>query len=60
LIPVDVGYPVAQLLALDGQAVEGYGVIPDVAVSLDRDQLLEGIDAQLQAGIDYILRIGAE
>jgi C-terminal processing protease CtpA/Prc len=50
-----LGYPVGQLLAADGRVLEGYGVIPDIAVSLDRGQLLEGIDAQLQAGIDYIL-----
>jgi len=50
-----LGYPVAQLLTPDGVALEGYGVIPDISVSLERDQLLAGIDAQLQAAIDYIL-----
>jgi carboxyl-terminal processing protease len=50
-----LGYPVAQLLAPDGTVLEGYGVIPDIAVTLDRNQLLEGIDAQLEAGINYIL-----
>jgi len=52
-----LGYPVAQLLAPDGTVLEGHGVIPDVAVILDRSQLLEGIDAQLEAGINYILGI---
>jgi carboxyl-terminal processing protease len=50
-----LGYPVAQLLAPDGTALEGYGVVPDIAVTLDRSQLLEGIDAQLEAGINFIL-----
>jgi C-terminal peptidase prc len=50
-----LGYPVAQLLTTDGTVLEGHGVIPDVAVSLDRAQLLEGIDAQLEAGIDFVL-----
>jgi C-terminal processing protease CtpA/Prc len=36
-------------------ALEGYGVIPDISVTLERRQLLEGIDAQLEAGINYIL-----
>ncbi len=49
-----LGYPVVQLVTSDGRVLEGYGVIPDITVSLDREQLLEGIDAQLQAGIDYI------
>jgi carboxyl-terminal processing protease len=50
-----LGYPVAQLLAPDGIVVEGRGVIPDITVALERSQLLAGIDAQLQAAIDYIV-----
>ena len=50
-----LGYPVAQLLAPDGTVVEGRGVIPDTSVTLERDQLLAGIDAQLQAAIDYLV-----
>jgi len=53
-----LGYPVAQLLTPDGLALEGYGVIPDINVSLERDQLLAGIDTQLQAAVDYILATG--
>lgn len=49
-----LGYPVAQLVTSDGRVLEGVGVTPDVTVALDRDQLLEGIDAQLQAAIDFI------
>jgi len=55
-----LGYPVAQLLAPDGTVLEGYGVIPDITVALDRSQLLEGIDAQLEAGIHYILEATQE
>lgn len=50
-----LGYPVAQLLSPDGTELEAHGVIPDIAVTLDRSQLLEGTDAQLEAGINYIL-----
>ena len=50
-----LGYPVAQLITSDGRVLEGYGVIPDIAVTLERSQLLEEIDAQLQAAIDYIV-----
>jgi C-terminal processing protease CtpA/Prc len=49
-----LGYPVAQLISTEGVALEGYGVIPDIIVSLKRSQLLEGIDAQLEAAIEYI------
>jgi carboxyl-terminal processing protease len=55
-----LGYPVAQVLAPDGTVLEGYGVIPDVTVTLDQSQLLEGIDAQLEAGINYILETTQE
>jgi C-terminal peptidase prc len=49
-----LGYPVAQIRTPDGTVLEGHGVIPDVAVSLDRAQLLAGVDAQLEAGIRHI------
>jgi carboxyl-terminal processing protease len=48
-------YPVAELLTPDGKVVEGNGVIPDINVVLERSQLLAGVDAQLQAAIDYII-----
>jgi len=48
-------YPVAELLTPAGKVVEGNGVIPDITVTLERDQLLAGIDAQLQAAIDYLV-----
>ena len=53
-----LGFPVAQLITPDGKVLEGYGIIPDITVVLERDQLLAGIDAQLQASIDYILATG--
>ena len=53
---VILGYPVVLLLARDGKVIEGYGILPDISVTLERSQLLEGIDAQLQAAIDYISR----
>jgi len=49
-------HPVKQLVTAEGKVVEGYGVIPDIAVTLERDQLLAGIDAQLEAAIQAILR----
>lgn len=50
-----LGYPVVQLITPDGRVLEGYGVIPDIPVDLDRGQLLKGVDAQLQAAIQYIV-----
>jgi len=48
-------YPVAEILAPDGTRLEGYGIKPDIHVDLERNQLLQGIDAQLQAAIDTII-----
>jgi C-terminal peptidase prc len=48
-------FPVAQLLTPGGQVVEGHGVVPDIPVTLERGQLLDGIDAQLQAAIQHII-----
>lgn len=50
-----LGYPVAQLITSDSRVLEGFGVIPDIPVPLERNQLLEGVDAQLQAAIQYIV-----
>jgi len=49
-------YPVEQTRTADGTVLEGRGVIPDVEVTLDRGLLLQGIDSQLEAAIDYITR----
>jgi hypothetical protein len=37
--------------------MEGYGVIPDIPVTLDCRQILEDVDAQLQATIQYIVEL---
>lgn len=55
-----LGYPTLLMLAPDGTVLEGRGVIPDISVTMERSQLLEGIDAQLEAGINYILETTQE
>jgi len=47
-------YPIEQTITADGTALEGHGVVPDIAVGLDRDLLLQGVDSQLEAAIEYI------
>jgi len=47
-------YPVAQIITPDGTVLEGYGVVPDIEVGLDREMLLKGIDSQLDSAIRYI------
>ena len=54
-----LGCPVDQLLAPDGRVLEGYGVIPDIEVALDRASLLSGLDLQLQAAIELIQGVNA-
>ncbi len=52
--------PVAQTRTADGSVLEGNGVTPDIEVALHRDLLLQGIDSQLEAAIDYIESEGTE
>lgn len=47
-------YPYAQTVVSDGTVLESHGVIPDIPALPDRDDLLEGLDAPLQAAIDYL------
>jgi carboxyl-terminal processing protease len=47
-------HTIAQNLTPDGRAIEDQGVVPDLEVELDRKELLQGRDAQLQAAIDYL------
>lgn len=47
-------YLIAQSLTPDGTVLEGHGVIPDIAVGLDRGALLDGKDTQLDRVIAYI------
>jgi carboxyl-terminal processing protease len=49
-------YAVALTRLADGTMLEGRGVIPDIEVELDRDLLLQGVDLQLEAAIEYIER----
>jgi C-terminal processing protease CtpA/Prc len=49
-------YPLAQTRTADGTVLEGHGVVPDIQVELDGEQLLQGIDSQLEAAIAYLER----
>jgi carboxyl-terminal processing protease len=46
-------YPYAQSHTPDGRILEDNGVIPDIEVFLDREQLLQGIDTQIEAAIAF-------
>jgi carboxyl-terminal processing protease len=46
-------YPYAQSQTPDGRILEDNGVVPDVEAFLDREQLLQGCDGQLEAAIEY-------
>ena len=48
-------YPITQVVTADGTIVEGRGVIPDIAVTVHRNDLLVGADPTLQAAVDYLL-----
>jgi carboxyl-terminal processing protease len=56
LLPKDalLIYPSAQSQTPDGRILEDNGVVPDIAVTLDHQQLLQGIDAQLEAALTYL------
>ncbi|HSB66727.1 MAG TPA: S41 family peptidase, partial [Anaerolineales bacterium] len=60
IVPLSKGgllvYPFGQSQTPDGRILENNGVIPDIEVALDRQQLLQGIDAQLEAAIDFLAR----
>jgi carboxyl-terminal processing protease len=52
-------YPFGQGQTPDGRILENNGVVPDISVSLDRQQLLQGTDAQLEAALEYLAgRVG--
>ena len=42
------------IITLKGVLVEGRGVLPDIEVKLNRENLLLGGDLQLQTAIDFI------
>ncbi|MBN1139828.1 MAG: hypothetical protein JXM73_24870, partial [Anaerolineae bacterium] len=47
-------YPEGGSQTPNGRLLEGNGVMPDIEVELDRQQLLLGVDAQLEAAVDYL------
>ena len=47
-------YPFGQSLTPDGRVLEDNGVVPDIEVGLDRQQLLQGIDSQLETALTYL------
>lgn len=47
-------YPIANFETPNGNLLEGKGIEPNVRIGLDRKSLLEGIDRQLQAALDYL------
>jgi carboxyl-terminal processing protease len=49
-------YPYGQSQTPNGRVLEDNGVVPDIAVALDRQQLLRGVDAQLEAAIEYLAK----
>jgi len=58
IVPLQNGtilvYPFAQTQTPDGRVLENNGVVPDIEVALDRNLLLQGIDTQLEAAIEYV------
>ena len=49
-----LAYPIAEGQTPAGRVLENNGVVPDIEVALDRAQLLQGMDTQLEAAINYI------
>jgi carboxyl-terminal processing protease len=47
-------YPFSQSQTPNGRVLENYGVAPDITVTLDREQLLQGVDTQLEAALEYV------
>jgi C-terminal peptidase prc len=49
-----LAYPIAEGQTMDGRVLENNGVVPDIEVALDRAQLLQGRDTQLDAALNYL------
>jgi C-terminal peptidase prc len=49
-----LAYPIAEGQTPDGRVLENNGVVPDIEVALDRAQLLQGNDTQLEAAINFL------
>lgn len=47
-------YPKAWTITADGTVLEGHGVIPDIETTLDRNELLQEKDSQLEAAVRFI------
>jgi carboxyl-terminal processing protease len=47
--------PTRQSQTPDGHVLEYNGVTPDIPVALEREKLLQGIDNQLEAAIQYLM-----
>ena len=47
-------YPKAWTITADGTVLERHGVVPDIEVALDRNELLKGKDTQLEAAVDFL------
>lgn len=47
-------YPFGQAQTQAGRILEDNGVLPDLSVTLDRHELLQGIDAQLEAALAFL------
>jgi carboxyl-terminal processing protease len=59
IVPLSQGailvYPFSQPVTSAGRVLENNGVAPDIAVTLDRQELLQGIDAQMDAALDFLM-----
>jgi len=47
-------YAFADYVSVTGRRLEGYGVVPDVAVDLRRDALIKGHDPVIDAAVEWI------
>ena len=47
-------YPKAWTITADGTVLEGHGVIPDIKITLDRNELSEERDSQLKAAVYFL------
>jgi carboxyl-terminal processing protease len=50
-----LAYPIAEGQTPDGRVLENNGVVPDIEVVLDRANLLQGRDTQLEAALNYLV-----
>lgn len=53
-----LSYPFSQSQTPDERMLENNGVVPNIEVALDRQELLYGVDAQLQTAIEYAAESG--